>query len=278
MSSPSVVMSIIERSIQASPIDPTLFDHFSSSDSSSDGIVDLVPCSGEDIPILNVPIETPLISTDQPIANPRLWNYRSWAHQLPYISEHLHVRQTVDGIEVLVDGRRIKLRRSGLVVEYDGREYSFPANQWPQEVRGLYVTAQEEIEKWRSRIVRLSMENSEFECSLMDTPLPPRTFLVEYKNSAILKSLRVHNGCLFFQTPARIVSVPVQALEEYQKVSDAVAHLAPELTVIDIDTVYDEFVQLRGLILDEDKRISQQRTTRGESADISTIDITLGAG
>ncbi len=274
-------MSLIERSIQASPIDPTLFDHFSSSESSSDGIVDdLIPCSSspEDLP-LHPPIETPLIPQS---TSPRLWNYRHWAHQLPYLGENLSIEQTrAGGIQVMVGNRKLFIGSNGLTVEYNHQQFSFRPNEWPKELRDLYLVAQEEIEKWRGRVVRLSMENADFECSLMDSPLPPKTFLVEYKNSVLLKSIKVHNGCVYFETPARTVSLPVHVLEEDHagKVSDAIAQVAPELTVIDINSLYEEFVQLRGMLLDEDKRLAQQRrTTRRESDDITTIDITLGAG
>jgi hypothetical protein len=118
----------------------------------------------------------------------------------------------------------------------------------------------------------------------MDDVYPPRTFLVEYKLSILLKSLKIQSGILYITTITRTVSLPISILEDESeggKISTLITSIAPELSIIDIDKIYDEFVQLRRLCIDEEKRLrieASKQTIRRDSPDISTIDITVSGG
>jgi hypothetical protein len=252
---------MFERSLQASPIDPSLFDHFSDEDASGFARSEEAP--------MRPPIETPLmVQAASSRATARILDYRIWMHQLPFDGNKVRVERGInEGVRICCSSGEICISRNGLRIKFQNEEYSFPPSGWPDDLINMYITAQVEIESWRSHVVRLSMESDDVECSLMDDIFPPRTFLVEYKNSVLLRSIKVQNGCVYFQTPARTVSVPVDILEEGYgpSISEVVTNVAPELCVVDIDGLYAELVELRAAVLDEDKRM------RTQSAGVCTI-------
>ena len=264
------------ESIQQSPIDINL--------SASESPPLMSSIVSEENP-LSPPIETPLIAS--PGTRMRVWKIKDWIHQLvePLVDGVIVVERCADGSSVEVRSRNgtSSIRVAGIEIHHGFGE---PAKVFEETgidtwVKDLYLQGQFVIENWRSRIVRLSLDTDDVECSLMDDVYPPRTFLAEYKSSVLLKSIKVHDGMLFLSTLTRTISVPVSLLEDEPdgKVSQLLCSAAPELTVLDIDGIYDQFVELRRMCIDEDKRLTNQnRVNRGESGDLSTIDITVGGG
>ena len=233
---------------------------------------------------LSPPIETPLINT--PGTRMKVWKIKDWIHQLvePLMDAgSVVVERCADGLSVEVrSGNGTCIRVLGIEIFYGSDKAKvFEEDRVPDWVKQLYLQGQTAIERWRSRIVRLSLDTDDVECSLMDDVYPPRTFLAEYKSSILLKSVRLHDGMLYITTLTRTISVPVTLLEDEPdgKVSQLLCSAAPELSVLDMDSIFDQFVLLRRMCLDEDRRLSEEnRPSRGESGDLSTIDITVGGG
>jgi len=294
-------MSIFFESIQQSPIDLELSEE-------EEGLVGI---SGEEIP-QSPPIETPLIDEAVQLTRRphrmRLWRCREWISQLGddgFVSDdgRVMLMAAPDSSGVIV--KKLCAKPQSIIVSLSGLEIATPGDDFdfagssgaseghkfyvyepdriPDDIRELYLMGQSAIETWRSRVVRLSLETEEVECSLMDDLFPPRTFLAEYKLSLILKSLKVQCGILFVTTLNRTISIPVSILEDERdgKIANLITSLAPELSIVDVDRMYSEFVQLRRMCIDEDRRVrseTSKKSIRGESADISTIDITVSGG
>ena len=239
---------------------------------------------------LSPPIETPLI-VSLSSEKIRFWRIKDWVHQLvePLWSEDrtVSIERCSDGLSVEVTNSRsggLSLRVVGMEIFWNNgtaRAKIHEEDKIEQWVKELYLVGQGIVERWRSRIVRLSLDTDEVECSLMDDLYPPRTFLAEYKQSMLLKSIRLHDGILYIVTLTRTITVPVSLLEDEPegKVSELLCSAAPELSVVDVDALYKQFIDLRRMCIDEDKRIAEQElTSRGESGNLSTIDITVGGG
>jgi len=269
-------MSLFLESIQQSPIDLELSDD-----------EDDHELSGEEVP-LSPPIETPLIEERQRQSHcMRLWKCREWISQLNeenLVTGDVVISASESGVVVRNRSLQFTVSLNGLDIVFPGQLFHvYEQERVPSDVRELYLAAQGMIESWRSRVVRLSMETDEVECSLMDDVYPPRTFLAEYKLSVLLKALKLQGGVLYISTLTRTVSVPISILEDEAngKIGRLITSIAPELSIVDIDSIYEEFVQLRSMSLEEDKRMRNtqtQRSARGQSADISTIDITVSGG
>jgi len=235
---------------------------------------------------LSPPIETPLISLSVG-QRMKFWKIKDWIHQLvePLFNEDrsVTVGRCSDGMSVEVTSRGgSSLRVVGMEVFWNGMHARIhEEDKLEQWVKELYLRGQGLIEQWRSRIVRLSLDTDEVECSLMDDLYPPRTFLAEYKQSMLMKSIRIHDGILYITTVTRTITVPVSLLEDEPdgKVSELLCSAAPELCVVDVDDIYRQFIDLRRMCIDEDKRIfEQEHASRGERTNVSTIDIAVGGG
>jgi hypothetical protein len=236
---------------------------------------------------LSPPIETPLISSCV-TSRMKFWRIKDWIHQLvePLVSVegNVSVGRYSDGMSVEVTNRITGccIRVIGADIFWDNCcARIHEEDKIEQSVKELYVRGQVLIEQWRSRIVRLTLDTEDVECSLMDDMYPPRTFLAEYKLSVLLRSIKLHEGILCISTVTRTITVPVSLLEDEPdgKVSELLCSAAPELSVIDMDNVLEQFIQLRRMCIDEDKRMfEQERVIRGESGDFSNIDITVGGG
>ena len=265
------------ESIQQSPIDLEL-------SSQSPPLLMMNSQVSEENP-LSPPVETPLINMVG--SRMKYWKSKEWIHQLlsPLQEEGRDgalVERCSDGISIEVRQGTSLIRVLGIQVFWsDVSARVFEEDKLDDWVRQLYLKGQGLIEKWRSRVVRLSLDTDEVECSLMDDLYPPRTFLAEYKLLPLLKSIRLHDGLLYISTPTRTITVPVSLLEDEPdgKVAELLCAAAPELSVIDINQVFEQFVELRRMCIDEDNRIVQQgHNARVESPELSTIDITVGGG
>ena len=251
--------SVLFESIQQSPIDP-LFDNISDEGCEGYGSMLNVHEEKPNAP----PRATPLIEAPVKV---RLIDSREWAVQIGDGLDGpngLKISRSSDGISISNDQDRIGVSSNGVRMEWNGEVFTF-GQQLPSRVNALMAQGYATISAWRSRVVRLSMDSDDLECSLMDDLYPPRTFLVEYKNSPILKSIKVQDGIIHWESIAgRVITVPATVLEDDLQAGKFMQQIAPELTLVDVDQVWAECIQLRGLCLDEDRRLTMARRNEGK--------------
>ena len=258
--------SLLFESIQQSPIDP-LFDNLSDEGEGCSDHALLPLVAADEIP-KSPPKETPLVSKVKKPGDirPRLIDSRAWGKQ---------IGAGVDGPNVVISqqerGGLLIRRRSyemSLILSANGlhiyaSEHQFTFGQTlPRDVATLLADAYTALCSWRSRIVRLSMESDELECSLMDDIYPPRTFLVEYRTRTALKSLRIQDGLTHWETAAgRVVTVPADTLDQEMNRTKLMHSVAPELSLLDAGQAWQDFVQLRAVCLEEDRRLLKDHTS-----------------
>jgi hypothetical protein len=251
--------SILFESIQQSPIDALMLDD---TECALGGVI-----TPELAALLEENPQTPPLET-RPEPRLRFLNPRAWVDQLGSSSLRgdtgVMVKRNSDmGITAtsLVDGFSIDISHDGLELTHAGNVHKLSEkieriNSIPIDVLGLLSQAYEIISSWRSRVVRLSMETDDYECSLMDDLHPPRTFLVEFKQQISLKSVRFQGGVAYFQTSNGEVRVSIDELEKQKHKTKWIHNQTTLLDDIDIDDLWPDLVQLRGLCLDEDARLT----------------------
>lgn len=259
--------SILFESIQQSPIDPLM----TTDDMQGEGLItpELAVCLLEDIP-LDPPKETSFASgCSKSEVRLRMLEPRAWADQIP--TEGLRGTNGISltriqnkGVKAarLSGGETIDISADGLDVTYNGvvhklSNYSEDLAKVPTEALQLLEGAYETIATWRSRIVRLSMDTDEYECSLMDDLSPPRTFIVEIKSRTNpIRSVRIQSGLVIWETrEGRVVSIPSTLIEDDGFNPKVIHELLPELRGIQVELLWSDLIQLRGMCLDEDRRL-----------------------
>lgn len=269
--------SLLFESIQQSPIDPVMFD-----EQTDDGDLSSrkLFCVAEEQP-LDPPIETPLIDPYFSVPVPIVIDSRPWIHQLdPKGLIHRNVKLvpleknqiSVTRIHFQSLEESIIIAANGLFIEFQGS--LFPLSDVPEHTQNIPLPALKllyethaAIAHWRSRVVRLTMDTDEFECSLMDDICPPRTFLVEFKKSVILKSVKIQAGIAYWETATgRTVSVPSSVLDQEPDVSKFLHRIAPELVLTDPAQVWQDVIHLRAMCLEEDHRIAFQQLNPDHAA------------
>jgi hypothetical protein len=292
-------MSTFLESIQQSPIDTLISDaedderdrlNHATSDSSVKLLLNQL-CrahlfSDEEDQPLDPPIETPLIAEagfSSPII--LLVDSRPWKHQLSPSGDTLapHSPLTVTPVDLGIVvfskknlNEKIFIPDNGLSITFNNTLYSLSDNGFEDEKTGSSIPLPAlkllhetfiGINLWRSRIVRLSMDTDEYECSLMDDLCPPRTFLVEFKKSVILKSIKIQAGIAYWEiATGRTVSVHSSVLDEEPDVTKFMHQLAPELVLTKPAEVWDDVIQLRAMCLEEDHRLALHQLTSGLTA------------
>lgn len=240
--------SVLFESIQQSPIDP-LFANLSSDDESRHSPMTALAVLEE------VPLAPPTAFVD--LKRRRILSTAEWIHQLtaPLSEGTLTVSSDAGLIMTSIHG---SIRVSGIEIHDLGGSHKkfslLTSEEIPRNIFTLYNAGFALVEAWRSRVVRLSMETQEVECSLMDDLFPPKSFLAEYRGNLVLRSMKIHKGLVTIATVARTVTVPLSVVET-SSVGAALAKVAPELAVVDMKEIWDAFVSLRALCLDEDRRI-----------------------
>ena len=198
---------------------------------------------------------------------------REWIHQLgddPLVGEcGLIVFSHSDKFLGMKhpDGRVVRVSLCGTVM-YEGHSNSssyllfekgvFGASV-PEHVLEIYMVGYKLVENWRSRVVCLSMESNEIETSLMDDLFPPRSLLTEYKNNIVLRSMKIEKGLVTINTVVRTLTVPLNLIEE-DCLTHAVKKIAPELAVIDMEEIWDNFIKLRQMCLEQHQKHRHNET------------------
>jgi hypothetical protein len=252
--------SILFESIQQSPIDP-LFENLSGEihDACPSDLCLLV--AGDEEKPKSPPRETPLVRN-----NPKFRNIdsRPWLHQ---IGSGLQVDSTritggSDGwLYIAKNLERLRISPNGCHIEYRDQIFLVNNRKLPPVVAELLSETYSIISDWRSRVVRLSMDTDDMECSLMDDLFPPRTFLVEFKNRTALRSLKIQNSVSYWGTVAgRTIQVPVVDIENSSNKSHYIHRLAPELSMLDPEKIWCEMIQLRAMCFEEDRRLSSGKS------------------
>lgn len=259
--------SVLFESIQQSPIDPLM----TTDDMQGEGLItpELAVYLLEEI-AQDPPKETSFASGfSKNEARLRMLEPRAWAEQIP--SEGLEgtsgisiTRLPNKGLKATrVSGREtVEISPDGVTITYRGMIHKL--SNYPNEVEKIPIEALQLMEgaygtitAWRSRIVRLSMDTDEYECSLMDDLSPPRTFIVEIKARTYpIRSVRIQSGLVIWETrEGRIVSIPTTILEDDGLNTKVIHELIPELRGIQVELLWFDLIQLRGMCLDEDRRI-----------------------
>jgi hypothetical protein len=252
--------SILFESIQQSPIDPLMAD--CSTESAIPEGYHLGLTSVEESPNAP-PRETPLLESTPKM---RLIDSAAWGEQLGAgLSANGLTVTLLDkarGVRISNRLEAINVSSNGLFIDYLGEQLRLSdkpedLEKIPLAVIRLLSEGYEALSAWRSRIVRLSMDTDEYECSLMDDLCPPKTFLVELKGNAALKSVRIQAGMSHWTTgTGRSVNVPTCILEQERDIKSWMGDLAPELALVDAGLIWSDIIQLRAMCLDEDRRLS----------------------
>ena len=262
--------SILFESIQHSPIDPIMMDE------TSGGLV-----TPELVALLEERPLPPPCETRERSIRVRLLNPQAWVDQIGSagIKGHNSVVVTRSdssdgGITVTraSDGQSMTLSADGSVLKHRGELFQLSDqvqhfHKIPVALLQMLTETYEAISAWRSRVVRLSMDTDDYDCSLMDDLCPPRTFLAEFKFAACLKSVRIQAGVAHWQMlSGKIVSVPVKLLEQQESISKFMHRLTPELETVDVSGIWSDLIQLRGMCLDEDRRLISRLDVRAPIA------------
>jgi hypothetical protein len=243
--------SILFDSIQQSPIDPLLDD--------LEGI--LTPGLGllEEVP--KAPPQEISMQADHQLRF-RSLNPSEWVDQMP--SKGLHGAGNIaiqkncqGGITVSHNGGSdLSVSSNGLLVSFSGTTYPIDGGI-PVEAVKLLHEAYLTIAAWRSRVVRLSMETDDYDCFLMDDLAPPRTFLVELKDMrSTVKSVKIQDGLSLWETgTGRSVTIPTALIEQEANSDVVVEQLLLEVRSGEFQQLWLDLIQLRGMCLDEDRRL-----------------------
>ena len=227
-------------SIQQSPIDPVFAEN----------------TSDEDEEVARVVVPTPI--KDKRL---RLLISEDWIYQLTKpLNEGNVIVMNVDNEKLCVEKNHIKIyiTLNGLNIFREASWYSLLDENIPIEILDIYNSGFIIVENWRARVVTLTMETDDIECSLMDDLYPPKSILAEYKSNVVLRSMKVQKGMVFITTIVRTIALPLSMMEGGQSVKKTLATVTPELMVVDMDKIWTNFVEIRKLCLDEYKRINDK--------------------
>jgi hypothetical protein len=253
------------ESIQQSPIDPLMVDE------TSRGVVTPELAALLEERPWTPPMETHVEGTVRlRLLNPQVWADQICSSGIKGANGVVVSRSNNGGIVATrhPDGLCMSISADGLCLKHNGEIYKLSdqveqLRTVPLKLLQLMTETYEIISNWRSRVVRLSMDTDEYECSLMDDICPPRTFLVELKIPSSLKSIRIQAGVSYWQmSSGKIATVPVSLLEEQECIAKFMHRLVPELDSVDVLGVWSDVVQLRGMCLDEDRRLMSRPQIR----------------
>lgn len=255
--------SFLFESIQQSPIDPFMNDETT------------VGVGGVITPELAALLEeaplTPPLETAKEFKlrflNPEAWIDQLGTSRLSGQNGVSVVRNRAGGVTATrADGKAIDISLGGLDFSAGNKKYKLSdqisdVGSIPVEVLQLLSQAYETVAAWRARVVRLSMDTDEYECHLMDDICPPRTFLVEMKYPLTLKSIRIQSGVSYWQLASgKTVTINVTQFEQQDSKAKWILKVAPELGCLEVEQIWSDLIQLRGMCLDEDRRLINSAT------------------